>query len=185
VNFEPTTVGLGAVIAILSGVAVVIVRFFVDRPRNKVLREDVEDLKLSRDDARKELGLVSADAKADREHFETEITKTKAEALAAKELATSRARVDELFAWMKDLVAKGQPRQEQLMEEIASLGRNLMDAVATGHALRGETLNLIQKHELEAIARHEALMRLAKAQTDLLGRIASAFDVKMNGPDSR
>lgn len=171
INFEPTTIGIGSVIvAIVGGIAVIVVRFFIDRPRNKVLREDIEDLKKSRDESR-----------AEHERDLLELQKVRIEAAAARELATNRAKVDELFAYIKQLVTDGQPRQEKLLGDIATLSQAVVDALKNGHELRNQTNQVLVEHNKEALERHEQQMSVMAGMTDMLRKLAEAFDVKLNG----
>lgn len=172
-TFDPTTVGIGAVISIVGGIALILVRYFVDRPRNNVLRQDVDDLMKSRDEARKERDLMAA-----------RLVAAEAKATAATELATGRARVDELFKFVQDQVVAGSARQEAMVRDVHSLATSVEKSID----LRAETIDRMIEHERKCIDRHDQQMGLMKSMTDLLQgnatlltRIADAFDVKNGG----
>lgn len=182
INFEPTTIGIGSVIvALVGGIIVIVVRWFVDRPRNALLRQDIDDLKKSRDDARTELERAKTEAAAQHAETQRQLADAQRDAAAAKELATNRAKVDELFAYIQKLVVEGQPRQEKLMTDIAKLSQAVVDALQSGHELRNQTNQVLVEHNKEALERHDQQMLVMGGMADALRRIAEAFDVKLNG----
>jgi len=170
-TFEPTTVGIGSIIvAIVVGVVAFLIRTFVDKPRNDVLRQDVSDLKASRDDARKE-----------RETLLKEHEIVKVRLAAAEELVTNRAKVDELFAYIQKLVIEGQPRQEKLLGQITLLSESVRDTVQQTRTMHEQNLDRYDEHNREALERHTQQMDVMRSMTALLEKIAKAFDIKLNG----
>jgi F0F1-type ATP synthase membrane subunit b/b' len=186
IQFEPTTIGIGSiVVAIVVGVVAFVIRTYVDKPRNDVLRQDIDDLKKSRDDARNELTIAKADAAVQHAETQRQLHDAQRDAAAAKELATNRAKVDELFAYIQKLVIEAQPRQEKLMSDIAKLTGAVVTALETGHELRNQTNQVLVEHNKEALERHDQQMSVMSGMTDMLRKLADAFDVKLNGKAGR
>jgi hypothetical protein len=78
-------------------------------------------------------------------------------------------------------VVEGQPRQQQLLADIARLAQAVADALKDGHELRNQTNQVLVEHNKEAIERHDQQMQVMAGMTEMLQKLAAAFDVKLNG----
>lgn len=171
----------------------------IDRPATALLRERIKDLEDARTADRDKYTLQKLNADEAVAEAKSTADKAVADAATAKEMATGRAKVDELMMFTQTAVSEGVKRQEAMIAEVRDLARGLTDAVATGHELRNETIRtIVERHEAEmkvhrehariADERNEALVDTMSAISEslhangqLLTKLASAFDVKLNG----
>jgi hypothetical protein len=187
-----TPVGLAAlIIAVITGVLqwrASRQREMEDKPATKLLRERINDLVEARADDKE--AILAAKVEADA--AKVEAAKARQDAAMAREIATGRAKVDELFEYAKTEVVKSVERQERTIAEVKNIAAALMEAVETGHALRNETMRaIVERHEIEmkvhqehariSLERHDQQMAVMRQTAELLTKMAAAFDVKING----
>jgi hypothetical protein len=144
-----TPVGVAAlVVAIATG----LVQYFRDQPAARLLRERIDDLEKARTADR----IKMADTTAD-------LAKAQAEATAAKELATNRAKVDELFAYIKSIMDESRPRTERFSEILET------------------TLEGLKQHDNLARERHMQEMKVLDGVARVMERMARELDIRTNG----